>query len=107
MDQECDMPTVHHHLVNIPHNLDLNTNLEEIIELAEHLYKKHPPSYLADSNYAAYETCKLLTEFTHLEPRERLIEPKRTNSEKFIKFIKISVLPVGLALVFAYFQNLF
>ena len=34
LDQECDMPTVHHHLVNIPNNLDLNSNLDEIIDVS-------------------------------------------------------------------------
>jgi len=107
LDQECDMPTVHHHLVNIPNNLDLNSNLDEIIDFAETLYKKHPPSYLASSNYEAYENCTLISEFTHLEPKTRLIVPKRTSSDKFIKIIQLSLPIVGVALIFGFLQNLF
>lgn len=104
LDQECDMPTVHHHLVNIPNTLDLNNNLDEIIIFAEQLYKKHPPSYLSKSNYAAYEHCSLISEFTHLEPKRRLIVPKRTSSGKFIKILQFS-LPVAAVLMLAYWQN--
>ena len=100
------MPTVHHHLVNIPNTLDLNNNLDEIIVFAEQLYKKHPPSYLAQSKYGAYENCTLISEFTHLEPKTRLIVPKRTSSDKFIKILQISLPLAGVALFFAFWQNI-
>jgi len=107
LDQECDMPTVHHHLVNIPNTLDLNNNLDEIIDFATRLYRSHPPSYLAsNTNYAAYRNCSLLSEFTHLEPTERLVTPKRTQSGRFIKILQISLPLAGFALMLAYFQNM-
>ena len=55
LDQECDMPTVHHHLTNLPQTIDFASNLQKIMDSASLLFRKHPPSYLAGKN-SSYET---------------------------------------------------
>lgn len=109
LDQECDMPTVHHHLVNLPASLDLSGNLDPIISLAHTLFKKHPPSYLAKKKiYEAYENCSLISEFTHLEPTERLRTSRKTSSQKFIQLLSASLTVAGLiAIAYNYMNDFF
>jgi len=108
LDQECDMPSVHHHLVNLPGTLDLSGNLEPIIALANTLFQKHPPSYLAKTKYEAYENCSLIKEFTHMEPAERLVVSRSTSSEKFIKLLSASLTVAGLiAVAYNYMNDFF
>lgn len=95
LDQECDMPTVHHHLTNIPQTLDMAENLQKIIESANILFKKHPPSYLARKN-DAYERCSILSEFRYMEPESRLVAPKIKISDAYKKIATLSVVGLGL-----------
>ena len=60
LDQECDMPTVHHHLTNLPQTIDFASNLQKIMDSASLLFRKHPPSYLAGKN-KSYERCSILS----------------------------------------------
>ena len=60
LDQECDMPTVHHHLTNLPQTIDFASNLQKIMDSASLLFRKHPPSFLAGKN-KSYERCSILS----------------------------------------------
>ena len=60
LDQECDLPTVHHHLTNLPQTIDFASNLQKIMDSASLLFRKHPPSYLAGKN-KSYERCSILS----------------------------------------------
>jgi hypothetical protein len=99
LDQECDMPTVHHHLTNIPQTLDLAENLQKIIESANILFMKHPPSYLAGKNEAYMKRCSILSEFRHMEPESRLQAPKIRISDAYKKIATISVVGLGIFVV--------
>jgi len=102
LDNECDMPTVHHHLTNIPQTLDMGKNLQKIIDSAHLLFKKHPPSYLAEKS-KTYERCSIISEFRQLEPTVRLVDgPKISSSYRQVA----TAFAVGVSL-FALYMNLF
>lgn len=106
LDQECDMPTVHHHLTNLPQTIDFASNLQKIMDSASLLFRKHPPSYLAGKNMS-YESCSILSEFRDLEPVERLIAPKILVSDSYKKIATLSMVGIGLYwLITVYTSNL-
>jgi len=106
LDQECDMPTVHHHLTNLPQTIDFASNLQKIMDSASLLFRKHPPSYLAGKN-KSYERCSILSEFRDLEPSTRLIAPKILISDSYKKIATLSMVGIGLYwLITVYTSNL-
>ena len=82
--------------------LDMGKNLQKIIDSAHLLFKKHPPSYLAEKS-KTYERCSIISEFRQLEPTVRLVDgPKISSSYRQVA----TAFAVGVSL-FALYMNLF